>query len=294
MKRLLFRKSTALLWLITLTAVTSTGFSQKASERTTKGGNIRLVYNYPAEVPVMYLNINKITQSMDIQGQPIDVYVNSAFGCSVRQTGKDGNNLKLEIRVDTIGQIVDSPQGYAGGAVSGVSGKLFNILIAPDGKEIDVSEAEKIVYNIEGSGETNVLSNFIDFFPDLPTGNIKPGDTWDSSDSIKTDSPSMSMKMVYSLVNKLEGIENFNGVECARITSEMTGTRSMSTMSQGMEIYTSGSFTGTGTMFFAINEGYFINQTLSSKMTGNVEMYAPQAMTFPLVMDINSVIDVKK
>ncbi len=294
MKRLIFRKSAALLWLITLTAVTSTGFSQKASEKTTKDGTIRLVYNYPAEVPVMYLNISKITQAMDIEGQPIDVYVNSAFGCSVRQTGKDGNNLKLEIRIDTIGQIVDSPQGYAGGAVSGVSGKLFNILIAPDGKEIDVSEAEKIVYNIEGSGETNVLSSFIDFFPDLPAGNIEPGDTWDSSDSVNIDSPSMSMKMVYSSVNKLEGIENLNGVECAKITSELTGTRSMSTMSQGMEIYTSGSFTGTGVMFFAINEGYFINQTQSAKMTGNIEVYAPQAMTFPLVMDINSVIDVRK
>jgi hypothetical protein len=61
----------------------------------------------------------------------------------------------------------------------------------------------------------------------------------------------------------------------------------MTTKSQGMEIRTSGPFTGTQTLFFAVNEGYFIKQIIVSKMTGNIEI-PDQNMSFPVVMTINS------
>jgi hypothetical protein len=61
----------------------------------------------------------------------------------------------------------------------------------------------------------------------------------------------------------------------------------LTTQSQGMEIRTSGPFTGTQTLFFDVNEGYFIKQTVVSKTTGNIEI-PDQNMSFPVVMTITS------
>ena len=277
-----------------VSGICSQGFSQNKSGETLPGGAIKLEYNYPSDKTISYLNVSKIIQVMDIQGQSIQANVNAVFGCTIKAIGKQERNLKLEIQTDTIGQLVDSPQGALGGSVKEVQGKVFNIIITPEGKVVDISEAEKIVYNIEGIGETNASQTFLDYFPVLPTGTVKPEDTWNSTDTVSGKTPAMSVKMVVNSNNKLEGIEKIDGIECARISSVLNGTRTVSTQTQGMDIYTTGSFTGTGTLFFAVKEGYFIRQIIITKMTGKMEITGPQNMSFPLVMDMTSVNEVKK
>jgi hypothetical protein len=61
----------------------------------------------------------------------------------------------------------------------------------------------------------------------------------------------------------------------------------MTTQSQGMDINTDGTFTGTRILYFAVKEGYFIKETSTTKMTGNIEI-SNQNMSFPVVMDITS------
>jgi len=56
---------------------------------------------------------------------------------------------------------------------------------------------------------------------------------------------------------------------------------------QGMEIHTSGPYTGTQVLYFAVKEGYLIKEAVSTKMTGNIEI-PDQNMSFPVVMNITS------
>ena len=86
---------------------------------------------------------------------------------------------------------------------------------------------------------------------------------------------------------KFEGIENVDGIECARITATLSGTRKMTTQLQGMEIHTSGPYTGTQVLYFAVKEGYLIKEAVNTKMTGNIEI-PDQNMSFPVVMNITS------
>ena len=278
--------------LVMFSGICSQGFSQKKSSESLPGDGLKLQYNYPSDKSIGYLVTNKITQVMDIEGQSMQVDVNSIFGCSVKNAGTQEKNLKLEITIDTLAQAVDSPYGSTGGSISEVKGKMFNLIMTPEGKEADISEASKIVYNVEGSGETNVSQTFLDFFPDVPAGVIKPGDTWNSTDSVSSETPVLSR--VFNSVNKFEGMETVNDVECARITSEFTGSWLMTSQNQGMDILIKGPIKGTGTLFFAVKEGYFIKQTVITKMTGTIELTGPQNMTLPIVMDINSVNEVKK
>ncbi len=158
-------------------------------------------------------------------------------------------------------------------------------MISPKGKTEDFSEAAKIVYNVEGSGEATLAQSFMNYFPVLPSDPIKVGDTWITNDTIETKTEAMSLWMPVRSEYKFDGIMTVDGLECAKISAAISGTRKMTTQSQGMEIKTSGTYTGTQLLIFAIKEGYFTKESVNSKMTGNIEI-ADQNMVFPVVMDI--------
>jgi hypothetical protein len=68
----------------------------------------------------------------------------------------------------------------------------------------------------------------------------------------------------------------------------------MTTQSQGMgDINTSGPFTGTQVMFIAIKDGYLVKESVTTKMTGNIEIPG-QGMMFPVVMNITSTNELRK
>jgi hypothetical protein len=273
--------------VLILSGVYSFSYSQKKSDQSLQKGGVKLEYNYPAAKSVKYLSDTKVVQDMDVNGQSMLVNISMTLGCQVKSIGKQGENLNLEISIDTMAQNVESPQGSAGGPISDVKGKIFNMVISPSGKIVDLSGASKIVYTIEGSGESTINQLFMNFFPVLPKNAVKEGDTWTSNDTLDSKAPANTIWMPVEANYKFEGIEKIDGIDCAKISAILSGTRKMTTQSQGMEIHTSGPFTGNQTLFFAVNEGYFIKQTVVSKMTGNIEI-PDQNMSFPVVMTMTS------
>jgi len=272
--------------LIALMVLISSGYNNDGTDSFQQKGSVKLAYNYPVGNHVKYLQNSKIIQLMDIQGQSMQVNVNSSLGCSVKGAGPSGSGLKLEIRIDTLGQTIDSPQGFGGGAVQAVKGKVFNLGLTTAGKVSDISEAQKIVYSYDGSSQTNASQAFYDFFPKLPVAPLSPGETWSSTDTADLVTPGMSMRTITNSVSKFEGIEKIGGIECARITSDLEGTQTMSTEAQGMGVFTSGSFEGKSTLFFAIREGYFVEQNVTGKLQGMIDVSGQ--MTFPLEMETTS------
>jgi hypothetical protein len=273
--------------VLILSGIYSFSYSQKKSDQPLQKGGVKLEYNYPAAKTVKYISDTKVIQDMDVNGQSMLVNISMTLGCQVKSAGKQGENLNLEISIDTMGQNVESPQGSAGGPISDVKGKVFTMVISPSGKVVDLSGASKIVYTVEGSGESTMNQSFMSYFPVLPKNAVKEGDTWISNDTLDSKAQTNTVWMPVEANYKFEGIEKIDGIDCAKISSTLSGTRKMTTKSQGMEIHTSGPFTGTQTLFFAVNEGYFIKQTVVSKMTGNIEI-PDQNMSFPVVMTINS------
>ncbi len=257
-----------------------------------QSGAVKLEYNYPADKPVKYLSTTKIVQTMDVMGQVMEVNVSALLGCSIKSKGILNKSLNLEVTIDSMYQKVDSPQGSAGGVLRDAMGKVFIMSISPEGKETDLSEAGKLLINIEGSGTTDAAQSFSDFFPDMPSGSVSPGYTWTQTDTIKTKSVSNSMVMTIKSDNKFEDFEEINGVKCARISSVMSGDRLMITQTQGMDITTKGPFTGTSIVYFSHGNGYFVKQTVNTKQTGTIDITSPENMSFPVVIDMTSVNEV--
>ena len=285
MKNLSAKTSFLLALILVASSFSFQVLSQKKSKKASSASGIKLVYNFPADKFLSYYTDSKIVQDMDINGSSMLVNISTYMGCQVKSAGKQGDNLKLEIKMDSLSQFVESPQGAAGGAVTDIKGKTFNLVISPEGKTEDFSEAEKIVYNVEGSGEATLAQSFMNYFPVLPVDPIKVGDTWITNDTIQTKTETMSLWMPVRSEYKFDGIMTVDGLECAKISAAVSGTRKMTTQSQGMEIKTSGTYTGTQLLIFAIKEGYFTKESVNSKMTGNIEV-ADQNMVFPVVMDI--------
>jgi hypothetical protein len=254
---------------------------------------VKLVYHFPTDKAVHFLSTSKVLQVMDIQGQSMDVNVSLMLACNVKSVGSQGKNLKVEVKVDSISQVVQSPQGTSGGNLDDAKGKVFNMVITPSGKEVDLSEAKKITLEIAGSGQSDMAESFVGFFPVLPENAVKTGATWASSDTLESKNAINAMYMIVRAQNKFEGFEEVNGTNCAKISYVLEGIRNMTNLSQGMEIKTNGSFTGSGVLYFSPAEGYFIRQDIKTTMKGEMEIVG-QGMTFPVVIDITSVNEMKK
>lgn len=267
--------------------ISSQVYSQNKPAENLPEGSIKLVYNYPSDKPVKYHVDAKIVQDMDVNGQSMLVNISTFVGCAIKSAGVQNGNLTIEVRIDSMAQNIDSPQGTAGGPISDVKDKTFNMVITSAGKIIDLSEASKISISIPGSGESDASLTFTDFFPVLPDMEVKPGDTWTTHDTADIKGETMTRWMPVESNNKFEGIEQYNGFDCAKITADLSGNMKITNEAQGMSINTNGTYTGTRTLLFAVKEGYFIKETIKTKLTGTVEI-ADQGMSFPLVMDITS------
>jgi hypothetical protein len=273
--------------VIVMLTISQTTFSQAKKDRSKNANQLNLSYKFPGDKSVKYMNVLKMVQALDINGDTMLVNVASILGCSIKSNGVSENNLLLDISIDTMATNVDSPQGSSGGPVPDATGKPFGIVISPSGKIIDLTGARNMTFNIEGGGQGNASQSFYNFLPILPEGAVNVGYTWSSSDSIGNKTPTISMKEAIISDNKIDGIELVNGINCARITSVYSGERTMNTQSQGMNINTSGKFTGTSVVLFAIKEGYFLKQSVNDKLTGTIEI-ADQGMTFPVVINTSS------
>ena len=263
--------------------ISVTAFSQNTPAANQPGN---LVYNYPVNKPVRYKSTTKVVQDMDINGQSMQTNVVSYIGVTLKSMGSSGSNFKIAVTIDTMAQTVDSPAGFTGGAVPEIAGKIYNIIMSPAGKVIDNSEAKNVTYTIVSGGTGDAIQITDNFFPVLPDGNIKPGYTWTSEDSINSLTSSMTTLGNVKSVNTFEGYELYNGVNCAKITAVLSGTRLMKTQSQGMDIKVTGPYTGAMTVYFAPSTGYFLKQFVNTKLTGTIDITGPQEMSFPLVMDI--------
>ena len=283
----------SILIVLSFTIVFSTAFIINTNETPGSKDPVKLAYNFAAGKSIPYYSATTITQAMDVNGQTMNVLINQNLAFKAKMVSKVNEDFKLEILVDSLVSKVDSPNGSTGGKIKEVEGKTFNMSVSPLGKELDTKEAEKIEFSVEGTPGGNLSQYFANVFPDLPEKPVSVGDVWVKNDTVSSKSATSNTTQIIQSSNKFEGIEKINGVDCAKITSTITGTMQTTTQNQGMDILFKGPLTGTVTLYFAVKEGNFVRREISTKMTGTIDISGAQSMTFPVVMETNSKIEAK-
>jgi hypothetical protein len=262
-----------------------------ASSYRTEGQNntMKLAYNASSGKNLQYESNTSITQTMDINGQTMNVLVNTFLGYKLKMLENIAGNIKYNITVDSLKMSVDAMQGATNSRIKEIEGKSFDIILTPAGKVVDISEAEKIQYSIENQGAVTLAQSFRDIFPILPGKAVKPGDTWSAVDTITNQSSAASTTQIIESNYKFEGIEKMNGTDCAKIISDIKGTAETRAQNMGMDIFYSGPVQGQVVLYFAIKEGYYVKRELSTKMNGTIEISGPENMSFPIFVDTKSV-----
>jgi len=164
------------------------------------------------------------TQDVEVMGQQMKTETKGEIAFTAKSKGLKENNQQLGITIDSMIISINSPQGELAPDMSSVEGKSFDMTISMLGKELDLSGAESIQYDLGQAGKRDLASNFQAMFPDLAGKPVKIGDTWTSKDAITEKVGTGEIKISLESLNTLGGFETVDGLECAKITVEITGT----------------------------------------------------------------------
>ena len=242
---------------------------------------IVLEYKMPAGRALTYQTKSEEAQVMEIQGQSIDSQTTNTGAFTFKAKGLKDKNFLLGVTIDDIVMtMASSAQGDTSPNMGAVKGKSFDMVLSPLGSEVDVSGAEAITYDLAGDSR-NLSSGFKMFFPDMPGKPIKVGDTWPSSSGTDEKSSSMNIRIDFQYVNTLDSLEKVEGMECARISSEVTGTITGTGSQMGQDLTFSGTSKGKDVWYFAIKEGIFVKAMSESKTEMSIEVTSA-GVTIPM------------
>lgn len=258
-----------------------------AAPQAKPGKAVVLEYKMPAGRSLTYQYKQDRAQAMEVQGQSMDSQVSNACTATFRSKGPKDNNLVLGVTIDDIQiTVANSMTGDMSPDMAGIKGRSFDMVLSPLGSEMDVSGAQAITY-AAATETSNIAYLFKAFFPDLPAKAVKIGDTWPSSDSVDMGSSSMGMRSDNQYVHTLEGFETVDGLECARISAQVTGTISGTGNQGGMDLTMSGTSKGKVVWYFAVKEGIFVKAV--NDTTAEVSVDASAAgMTIPVTETIKT------
>jgi len=240
-----------------------------------------LEYKMPAGRVLTYQNKSEETQVMEVQGQSMDTQTTNTSTITFKAKGLKDKNFLLGVTIDDIAATVSSSaQGDMSPNMSAVKGKTFDMVLSPLGSEVDVSGAEAITYDI-ATETRNIASGFKMFFPDMPGKPVKVGDTWPSASGTDEKTSSMSIRIDFQNVNTLEGFETVDGMECARISSQVTGTITGTGNQGGSDLTFAGTSKGKDVWYFAVKEGIYVKGTSDSTTQMSIDV-AAAGMTIPM------------
>jgi hypothetical protein len=239
-----------------------------------------LRYKMPAGQVLRYQDTAETREIQEVMGQTNETVATSKKTQSFLGKGqKEGNHL-LGVTIDDWTMTVLSMQGDLSPDLKSVLGKSFDMVLSPLGLEVDVSGAESITFMMWG-GTQNLAAGFKIFFPDLPDKPVKVGDSWPSSFLIEDKSGASNRRTDIQSVNTFEGLETMDGMECARITSKLTGSISGTGNLQGLDLLFAGTVKGTDVWYFAPKEGIYVKSTTDVVSEITITVSGAQNMTVP-------------
>jgi hypothetical protein len=275
-------RSRLLLALVLVMAVVVAGCAAKKALWGDPETGLILTYRMAGDQGLQYQSSSEFVQELDISGQVMEQTSSRTLSFSVAPKGMKAGNQSLGVTIDAMELNIKGPQGDLSPDMGGVVGASFDMTLSPLGKEMDVSGAKAIKYNVGPQGERNLASEFESFFPDLAGRPLKVGGTWTTRDTINVEEGKSKIKIILKNDNTLVGYETVNGLECAKISAAVTGSLAGEGEQGGAALIFEGDLTGEDTWYFAYKEGVFVKTSSTGTMEGSITAGGPQGMVIPM------------
>ncbi len=276
--------------ILTLILLLIAGCS-KQPQTSTKSGDI-LNYSFGGDVAYNFNALTKVSQLIVFGGQEISADIESIISYSVTKTGENEDKIDLNIKIDSIYNIVKSPQGDMISNPEEVKNVEFNMKLSRKGEESHMDEAAAIKYAGIGGETVDLKTSFSFIFPDFPAGASGIGYAWVDNDTIDMSSAGQTVLMIINSNNTITAKENYNGYDCYKIEYTTTGERNASGDTPQGFMTQSGDMVGKGYMYYAIKEGLIVKDYNEQKLEG--ELTIPTGESLPMYMDIIIDSEVKK
>jgi len=279
--RRLYVYATLLLAVCAVSALTGCAGKKPPVWGDTKSGLILEYRMNPGDV-LKYEMIQEGTEKVEVMGQTTESATNKTYVYTVEAKGMKGDYHLLEITVESLVASMKNVQGEFAAETEDVAGESFDMTLSALGDEVDLSDAESIEYGIGPLGDRSIKSDFEAAFPDLAGKPVKVGDSWASTDTINIDQGNAQIKIISENANTLDGYETVDGVECARIVADVTGTVSGEGEQMGAPLVFEGTMSGTEIWYFAYKEGHLVSSESDVNTDIMVTVQAGQEMKIPI------------
>jgi hypothetical protein len=242
-----------------------------------------LTYRMPEAQTLQYTVAFEQTHTLSAMGEERSFGNGRTFDFSAVSAGSTDENLLMTVTIDSMTLMLDTPRGKNELDVQKIRDQSFDLKISPLGEVLDTGRAAEVTYFLGGAGEQSIDTDFGAFFPELPDGPIRVGETWTSEGGIpgKSFNPETSIRM--TSVNTFEGIETIDGMECARITSEFTGELVTEGESRPGMAISGGPVEGSGVWYFAYKEGRLVKSSRTVRATTEIAMAEQGSPLVPAV-----------
>jgi len=215
-----------------------------------------------------YQNTVTVIQDLAMIGQKTEIKTDMGFALAAKP--REAEDLALGVTIDEFRVGTAGTQGSSSPDTSGIPGKSFDMVLSQLGREVDVEGAAELTYDVNPFTKSNLKPLFQSIFPDLPSLPVRVGDTWTSTSDTTTEDSSSEIHTAVAHVHTLVGFEAVDGLECAKISSEMTGTMNGKGNQMGSEFTLNGKLEGTSTWHFAYREAVLVDHALS--FTANLSL----------------------
>lgn len=242
-----------------------------------------LQYLMPENQVLKYQTSMESTQNMEIGGQQVESKSNQTSVFSVTSKGQKGDNHQLEITIESMSINVTNPQRELSPDMSSVIGKSFDMTLSFLGKELDLSGAEAIQYEMDPGNKRSIAPGFQTIFPDLAGRPVRIGDSWTTTDTMTEKIGNAAyINSNFDSLNTLEGFETVNGLECVKITAAVTGTLEGEGKEGNADLSFEGKIEGSATWHFAYKKGLFVKYIFQGFAKVSATVTGPQNMTIPI------------
>lgn len=243
---------------------------------------IMLQYTHSENAVLKYRISDNFTQVFELGERTFSFDLNAMFLVSMKSLGKRTDLVKLQVTIDTTAISISLPNEEKMIDMKPVIGRSFEMSLSNRGVEADFTGAEAIQFTLDQNNVRNIETQFKTFFPNLPEGTVRVGDSWDAVDTVTEKNNGREITVITKSENKLKGFETVDGKLLARITRSTTGSITGSTMAGDEILHYQGKLQSAGTWYFAVGEGILVKDY--SEGTADVKIIRGDSKKTPVPM----------
>ena len=234
-----------------------------------------------------YESTSELLQTLDIMGMIQEVEGGTSSSISFESKGQEDDNFQLKVTINTMDMHFASSQGEITPDTSEAVGKSFDMVLSPLGKELELIGVKDLKIDMGPDGIRDMSSDFQDSFPDLAEKPVRVGDSWTSAVPVTEETSTAVSTLNFNNTYTLEGFENVEGYECAKIAVSVKATYEGTAEQGGMELLSEGEILGKGTIYFAYKEGIYVKMTAEGTADGTITVSA-QNLDIPVTREYKS------